>query len=186
MAAWFGTVGSRQRYHGLDRHSEHARQSRRLLHDAWPRVAHRHDVELAVAGERRPDVPQRLRLRCRARRDRGLRCRRSRDAGGSREDSGTAVHELRERRRPAAARASACCARWSARVRSTRKARALFEKAIADFKAAGAIVIDPVSTGLELAESQASRVRRASSAPRRSTRTSRACRRRRRSAASPR
>ena len=32
--------------------------------------------------------------------------------------------------------------------------RALFEKAIADFTAAGAIVIDPISTGLGLAESQ--------------------------------
>lgn len=33
--------------------------------------------------------------------------------------------------------------------------RALFEQALADFKAAGAVVVDPVSTGLGLAESQA-------------------------------
>ena len=59
---------TRQRHERLDRHSEHAEQSRRLLHDAWTREPHRHDVELAAPGKRRTDVPQRVRLRRGARR----------------------------------------------------------------------------------------------------------------------
>jgi hypothetical protein len=62
-----------QRHQRLHRHSQHPQQPGWLLHYPRPGQPHRPDVELAVAGKRRPDVPQRLRLRRDTRRHRRLR-----------------------------------------------------------------------------------------------------------------